>query len=241
MKMNPFVFLVWLPILGLCSCNWSDVGTRHRYIALTYDDGPNDPSTTQLLDALRERNVPATFFLIGLNVEANPATIVRMSREGHEIGSHTYSHHDLNELTDSQIETDIVRGVEVIGQVTGTRPKLFRSPYAESPESLSPILKKLGLTYVDFQVVAFDWQALSAREIAKNVIDKAFPGAIVLMHDGESTHQGFDRATTIEATKLIIHDLSQKGYSFVTVSRIVADSKQSGHSMLSGWWSHDAD
>ncbi len=237
MRKKQRIWLVVASLLVWCSCNWSDVKANRKLVALSYDDGPNSPYTEQLLDALRERNVPATFFLVGLNVEANPATAVRMAGEGHEIGSHTYSHHDLTELTDSQIETDVLRGVEAITQVTGTRPRLFRSPYAESPTNLTAILKKLGLTYVDFQVVAFDWQALSAQEIANNVIDKVFSGAIILMHDGESTHQGFDRSTTIEASKLIIRELSQKGYKFVTVSRILASSQQSSPSLLSGWWS----
>ncbi len=107
----------------------SSVDVSESVVALTFDDGPRDPDTAQILDVLRDHGVVATFFLIGENVARHPGLARRIVREGHAIGNHSFTHRSLPTLADAQIRAEIERAAEAIRRATGLRPWLLRPPY----------------------------------------------------------------------------------------------------------------
>ncbi|TWI59114.1 polysaccharide deacetylase family protein [Halalkalibacter nanhaiisediminis] len=189
-------------------------------VALTFDDGPDPRFTNQVLDVLKEFNVPATFFVLGKRAETYPDIVRRMVKEGHIIGNHTYSHTDLSKAAD--IET-LVREVnqteDVLVNLIGYRPKLFRAPYGFLYDELVEKLAEMNYTVVGWSADSLDWRELPPEDIAYNVLSNVEPGAIILMHDGGE--QEADRTGTIKALRQIIPTLKEQGFEFVTVPDLV--------------------
>jgi peptidoglycan/xylan/chitin deacetylase (PgdA/CDA1 family) len=194
--------------------------TNSKRIALTYDDGPNEPVTGELLNVLAAAGAKATFFEVGKNVAAQPATARRILAEGHELGCHSYSHASLGQLSAPAWQSEISRGREAIRLATGFLPTLFRCPYWDAPAGIEDYCRANGLTLVGENIDSLDWKTPSPREIADLVIAKAKtrPGAIVCLHDGTDTKRNPSRMTTVAATRMILDDLGRQGYTFVTVS-----------------------
>ena len=200
-----------------------------KVVALTFDDGPNDPYTSQILDILAKYHIHATFFLIGKNVQLYPETARRMLAEGNVIGNHSYSHNANHALTDYGAR-DLKKAEEVIFNVTGVRPHLYSPPHGKkSPWELDAV-KDAGMIEVTWSVSANDQHVLAyfgkptPEMFAREIVSRTEPGGIILMHDGygisHNTPQA-DKSLTVNALPLIIQQLQAKGYRFVTVPEIL--------------------
>jgi cellulose synthase/poly-beta-1,6-N-acetylglucosamine synthase-like glycosyltransferase/peptidoglycan/xylan/chitin deacetylase (PgdA/CDA1 family)/spore germination protein YaaH len=205
-------------------------GDHPGLVALTFDDGPDPEWTPRILDVLKREGVPASFFIIGENGQANPELVRRIVREGHDIGNHTFTHPNLGEIPTRVTALELNATQRLIESLTGRSTMLFRPPYfgdAEptTPEEVEPIVtaKHLGYITVGLHVDPDDWAQPGAQEVVNRTIagvtDKSETddqrGQIVLLHDG-----GGDRAQTVEALPQLIEQLKARGFKFVTVSEL---------------------
>lgn len=188
-----------------------------KSIALTFDDGPNANFTPSLLTILQEKNVKATFFLLGEQVKLFPAQAKSIAEAGHELGCHSYSHPNLRKASKETIEKEIADTQDLIEKTAGVRPKVFRPPYGNSSSQVVDICKKNGIDYFIFWTVdTNDWKTNSTKDsIIEKALKEAKGGAIILMHDRFTK--------SVEAAAVIIDKLKEKGYNFVTVSELIKE------------------
>jgi peptidoglycan/xylan/chitin deacetylase (PgdA/CDA1 family) len=199
-------------------------GPHHfKYVALTFDDGPDPVYTPEILDILKEKDVQATFFLIGKNVNRHPEIALRMADEGHSIGSHTHSHKSLVPLTAKSTYIEIKNAEAAIEEATGIRPTLFRPPRGVYSSYARELLKEERYTLVLWDLSAVDWAELAPKKIVANVVNKIKPGSIILLHDSGDliTYRGGDRHSTVKALPEIIDKLRAQGYEFVTIDQMI--------------------
>jgi len=183
-----------------------------KYIAITFDDGPNDKTTPRLLDILQKYNAHATFFVLGQRVEGNGDIIQRMVREGNAVGNHTYDHKDLTGLGASGIAGEINSAGDVISKYAPS-PILLRPPGGAMNTAVRAFCKDNGLSLVTWNVDPTDWNIKDAQKVADSVLAVAKPGDIILMHDIYST--------SVDAAEIVIKTLTGEGYVFVTVPKLV--------------------
>ena len=174
-------------------------------VALTFDDGPS-PDTENILDVLAEHHVNATFFMVGQEIESFPGIAQRVLAEGHEVGNHSYSHPSYLFQRSSETRNQVKRTQDVIAETIGLTPMLARPPYGVRTPAYFGATRSLGLITVQWDVAGFDWERISPRQVADNVIRKARPGSIILLHDGNSC-KNRDRKNTVEALPVIIKGL----------------------------------
>ena len=188
---------------------------HEKVIALTFDDGPWPETTEQVLDILKQNNIKATFFMVGLHIKRHPELAKRVAQEGHTIGNHTWNHplQDVS-LADAAYEID---GMEkLIYETTGVRTALFRPPGGRFNGGLATYARERKYATTLWSVDSEDYY-VSSPILIDNVLKNVQPGRIVLMHDG-----GGDRSATVKALPQIISALRQQGYRFVTVPELMA-------------------
>jgi peptidoglycan/xylan/chitin deacetylase (PgdA/CDA1 family)/GT2 family glycosyltransferase len=202
---------------------YSKIRTTDRIIALTFDDGPNEPYTSQILDILAEYDIKATFFLVGKNVLLYPDTTRRILAEGNVIGNHTYSHNANHALFFSSYK-DVQLAQETIFKVTGVYPHLYRPPHGKkSPWELGAI-KNRNFIVVQWSISTKELSGNPAALLAEQIVSKSRPGGIILLHDGYGTIHNTEQAdkhVTMEALPGIIRRLQSEGYTFVTVPELL--------------------
>jgi peptidoglycan-N-acetylglucosamine deacetylase len=204
-------------------------------IALTFDDGPDGRFTPAILDVLRDRRVTATFFVTGLAVYQRPWLLDRIYAEGHEIGNHTYTHSDLEELSPAQVKLELTLTQRLIQSRLGVSTRLFRPPYGVDDEVVSSrglerlrYVQQLGYQIVGSQIDANDWgeeehdSPPTPDEIVATVLQQARDGDghVVLMHDG-----GGDRSNTVAALPRLIDGLRSEGFELVPVSALLSETR----------------
>ncbi|TYP52509.1 glycerol-3-phosphate acyltransferase [Thermosediminibacter litoriperuensis] len=196
---------------------------QFKYVAITFDDGPDPVYTLQILDILKEKGVPATFFLIGKNAEQYPEIARRIVKEGHSIGNHTYSHRSLIPLSARATREEIKKAEEAIKKATGVRATLFRPPRGVYSAYARKFLKEERYTMVLWDVSAMDWAELPPNNIVSYVVNRVKPGSIILFHDSGDlvTFKGGDRTSTVMALPVVIDELRARGYEFVTVDQMI--------------------
>lgn len=197
---------------------------ERRRVALTFDDGPAEPFTEQILDILRENHVPSTFFCCGKNVERYPDLVRRIAAEGHAIGNHTYSHPLFYFKRRSVIDAELDRTQAVIRQLIGNLPRLFRPPYGVRWFGLFPALRERGLTDVQWSDTGYDWiRRHSPSDIARKALARLEPGAVILLHDGREPRAPgeVDASTTVAALPAIIQGARAAGFTFVSVDEFL--------------------
>lgn len=196
----------------------------HRQIALTFDDGPNEPFTSQTLDILRQYGVKATFFMIGQNVEQWTEVCQRVIREGHIIGNHSYFHSRWLAFNRGRnIARELKLAQEAIYQASGVTPSLFRPPYGLRSPWLLTAAANLGFTVITWDNMTNDWDSgKGAEQIASAILTRAKPGSIIVLHDGRGIKHGFDRTSLLGALPHLLAGLKQQGYQFVTVPELIA-------------------
>jgi chitooligosaccharide deacetylase len=194
-------------------------------LALTFDDGPSQ-WTEPLLDALAGEDARATFFVLGSHVLDRPDALRRSAAAGNEIGNHTWSHPSLTECEDDAIRNELLRASEAIESVLGAAPRWFRAPNFGLDERVAAIAAGLELEHVGCDVNPDDWRpGLDARTITDAVLASARAGAIVDLHDGrppEPTSARRDCTPTVDAVRLLLPALRERGYELVTVSELSA-------------------
>lgn len=189
----------------------SDIG-ENKMVALTFDDGPNVLYTERLLDGLAERDIKATFFLIGKNAEAHPEIVSRIAQEGHLIGNHTYSHLKLTAGNEAAFQEELNRTGEIIREITGSAPVFCRPPFGVWDTRYE---ESLGIIPVLWDVDPRDWCTFDTQTVANRILADCHDSAIILLHD--------EYETSVEAALLVIDELQRQGYRFVTVDKILID------------------
>jgi peptidoglycan-N-acetylglucosamine deacetylase len=188
------------------------------YIAMTFDDGPSAENTPRLLEMLRQRNIKATFFLIGQNAATNPDLVRRILAEGNEVGNHSWTHPQLSKLSDDRVTAEITKTQDAIKQASGFTPTILRPPYgAITPRQRAWIESQFGLNIILWSVDPFDWKRPGASVITQRILSQVRPGAIILSHD---IHK-----QTVDAMPATLDGLIAKGYKFATVSQLIAMNK----------------
>ena len=191
-------------------------------VALTFDDGPNEPYTSEILDILKKCNIEATFFVLGKNVERYPDTARRIVKEGHAIGNHTYDHPYLLVQSKSHIKYEIQKAEQAIVAATNIRPHLFRSPYGVDNSWIYHTAKKFGYVTIEWSVTGNNGgKEIPPDKITKKILSEVKNGSIILLHDGDRLIKGADRRNIVKALPFIIESLQKKGYQFVTVSELL--------------------
>lgn len=194
---------------------YNSVNTTERYVALTFDDGPNPETTIKLLDMLKARGVKATFFVLGSRAVQSPSILQRMVAEGHEVANHSWNHPQLPKISRAAAEKQIEDTQAAIERATGKRPIYLRPPYgAMTPALRAHLEQKYGLTFVYWSVDPLDWKNRNANTVREKVLSQVHPGAIILMHD--------IHPTTVAAVPQMLDTLIARGYKFATTSEIIA-------------------
>lgn len=203
-------------------------GYRPGLVSLTFDDGPDPEWTRQILDILRDRHVPATFFVVGENALAHPGLLNRIVQEGHELGNHSYTHPNFATISDNEALLEMNATERLVEAYTGRGMRLFRAPYFGDAEpttgdELLPALiaQQNGYLNVGLHVDTEDWQQPGVDAIVRNAVNEVMAGneersgQIVLLHDG-----GGDRAQTVAALPRIIDILRARGFRFVPTAEL---------------------
>ncbi len=224
------VLIMVLPV-GLWAVNplWRGNASTKK-IALTFDDGPKPEYAVPLLDVLKKLGVHATFFVVGKEAKLNPDIIQRMELEGHEVGSHSYTHPPLDSLNAKDLEFEISETNRVLQSITGKPVKYFRPPGGRYTLNVMQTIENHGLKIVMWTVNAEDYTVFSAtlnvhgesresrsnQKLYEKISSKAKGGSIVLMHNGSKE--------TIETLPRIISSLRENGYHLVTISEMLEDA-----------------
>lgn len=184
------------------------------FIAMTFDDGPHPEHTPRLLDILKERNIKATFYVVGKNVILYPEIMRRMVAEGHEIGNHTWNHPSLTKVSVERMDDELKRTHQAIVDTCGQRPATLRPPYGAFNKSLADYTyRNYGYRTIMWDVDPRDWADRNAGVVTSRILSNTRSGSIVLAHD---IHK-----TTIDAMPATLDRLTEAGYRFVTVSQLI--------------------
>jgi len=191
-----------------------------RQIALTYDDGPNDPHTLRLLEVLAKHNVKATFFMVGRFVRERPEIARAVAAAGHVIGNHTFTHPLLIFQSAAETRQQLLDCRAALTDAVGEHSNLFRPPFGGRRPATLRVVRDLGMQPVMWNVTGYDWDAPPASEIEKKVARQMRGGDVILLHDGGHKGIGADRAQTVIATDNLIRRYKDQGYEFLTVEEM---------------------
>lgn len=200
---------------------------RTPSIAITFDDGPTEPYTSQILDVLKAHDARATFFVLGARAAASPATLARAVADGHELGNHTWDHPALVLHSSGYIRDTIRRTSDVVARATGQRPRLFRAPFGWRNPWVGRSARAEGCEPVAWTTGVHDTDRPGAGAIAERSIAALKDGAILLLHDGRSFDPRPDASQVVEALPAIVQEARRRGYRMVTLSEMLRESRHS--------------
>lgn len=217
---------------------------NQRVVALTFDDGPNPPYTSRILDVLAQEHVHATFFLVGRAVQAYPWIVRREVRTGNAVGNHTWDHPHLILMPPSSVRGSLERTDAAIYAAAGVHTHLMRPPFGARDWIVLRQVRKLGYTPVMWSVpLARDWEYPPAAVIAQRILPHVSDGSIIVLHDGNRGQlcalkhlnpHVCDRGADIEATRIIVENLKRRGFRFVTIPELITLGKTSKHTPAPG-------
>jgi peptidoglycan/xylan/chitin deacetylase (PgdA/CDA1 family) len=202
-----------------------------KQLALTYDDGPNDPHTLRLLEVLAKHDVKATFFLIGRYVKQRPDIVRELVRVGHVVGNHTFSHPNLLFASATRTRMQLGECEQTLREAVGEHSRLFRPPFGGRRPSTLRVARALGLEPVMWNVTGGDWKGKPAEDVERRVGRQVRGGDVILLHDGGHAAFGADRSQTVIATDRLIGRYKSEGYEFLTIPEMM--EKQAVSSQLS--------
>ena len=214
------------------SYNIDQLGAANKKIVISFDDGPDPQWTPKMLDILKQKNVPAVFFVIGNMANQRPDILQREYAEGHEIGNHTFTHPRFDDIPQSELRWQLNLTQRLIESTLGVKSILFRPPYGidhqpEYAEEVSqlPLAQEMGYLIVGQRIDPDDWslrdgKPIPAKEIVDSVLRQADKGNIILLHDG-----GGDRSQTLTALPKVIDALRARGYQFVSVADLLGKTR----------------
>ena len=195
--------------------SFSRVMVSGNYIAMTFDDGPHPKNTPRLLTMLRERNIKATFYVIGQSVDLYPQIVRRTVAEGHEIGNHSHTHRLLSKMSDDGIRKELSSCRDAIARAAGVQPRTMRPPYGGLLQRQREwIHAEYNYPTILWSVDPLDWKRPGASVVSSRILAGASNGGIVLAHD---LH-----AQTVDAMPATLDGLLRRGFKFVTVSQLLA-------------------
>lgn len=195
-----------------CAETMTSADVSRKKVAITFDDGPNPDYTEMLLAGLKERGVCATFFLLGKEVEKYPEIVEDIHADGHLIGTHSYEHVNLKNLSDEAAIEQVDKTNRAIHEITGEYPEYIRPPFGCWKCNLD---YETTMIEVLWDVDPLDWKTSNSDVIAKRVVDKVEENDIILLHDATES--------SVKAAFKIIDELQREGYTFVTVEEILFD------------------
>lgn len=190
--------------------------SNKKYVALTFDDGPDTKYTPAILDILKQHNVKATFFVVGTQVEKHGSVLQRILDEGHSVGNHSYNHANLTKLTNKEIVKQIEQTDELINAVIGFKPDWIRAPYGAVNDMVRESMKDDNRSFIGWDVDTRDWAGSSVQEMRQNINKNTKSDSIILMHSFGGKHI----KNTVELLPYIINDLQEKGFTLVTLDEL---------------------
>ncbi|WP_051758400.1 polysaccharide deacetylase family protein [Rossellomorea vietnamensis] len=190
----------------------ASIGMEEKYVAITFDDGPDPHVTPRILNVLKEHDVKATFFMLGSQAEKYPAIAKSVAEAGHEIGNHTDHHKDLTKIGREQMAQEVLASRQKIMDATKEIPVMLRPPYGAINRDVETVADDNGTSLVLWSVDSLDWKNKNAAAINSVVQKEIAPGAIILLHDVHST--------TADALPTLLTTLEKEGYHFLTVSQL---------------------
>lgn len=203
--------------------------STEKLIALTFDDGPSREFTPEILRILREKDVKATFFVVGANAALEPGILRAIYEDGHDIGNHTFTHPNLTEIPAAQLDLELNATQRVLESKLGVRTLLFRPPFVkdiepETRDQARTLVASAAMGYITIglKIDPVDWERPGAKEIVSRTLDYEMGqrGNVVLLHDG-----GGDRSQTVEALPQLIDELRARGFRLVSVSELLGLSR----------------
>lgn len=217
-----FALILIVPISGRADAKLYRKGqTEEKRIALTFDDGPSRRNTEEILSILKEYEIRATFFVIGENAAKDPDRIKMIYDAGHEIGNHTYTHAYISKISKEALEEEIAKTEEILIEITGEKPRVFRPPGGYYDDASLEVLEKKGYQNILWSLDTRDWSMPKSESIAAKVEENAAGGDIILFHDLEDK-----RLPTPAALRRILPYLIENGYEFVTVSELLENEAE---------------
>jgi peptidoglycan/xylan/chitin deacetylase (PgdA/CDA1 family) len=190
-------------------------------VVLTFDDGPDQDATPAVLDALDAARARGTFFLVGEQIEAEPALAREIAERGHDVQLHGYGHvaHEL--LSPDEARHDLERGARALREATGLDPHFYRPPYGRFSRGSYDACRALGLEAVYWSAWGTDWETISPQRITDLVTPDLSPGAVVLLHDSPRYSHRPSAQPTVEALPLIAVGVAERGLPFLTLADAV--------------------
>lgn len=185
-------------------------------IAITFDDGPDLKYTPKILDILKEKNVKASFFVVGIQVNKYPEVLQRIEKEGHFVGNHSYTHRSFTKLTSDELKEEINSTDSKIEAAIGYVPEIVRPPYGAVNDDVKDILKSMGKETILWTIDPRDWDGSSVDDMLDNIMSNAKDGGNILLHSFGSKFV----ENTVELLPTVIDQLREKGYTFVTVDKL---------------------
>ncbi len=192
-----------------------------RQLALTYDDGPNDPHTLRLLEVLAKHDVHATFFLIGRYVRQRAEIAREVVKAGHVVGNHTFTHPLLSLKSAAEVRQELSDCRSALQDAIGEHSNLLRPPFGARRPAVLRIVRELGFEPVMWNVTGYDWTAPPSAVIEQKVSKQIRGGNVILLHDGGHKQMGADRSQTVLATDRLIAKYKLEGYEFATVPQMM--------------------
>ncbi|MCS1351417.1 polysaccharide deacetylase family protein [Mechercharimyces sp. CAU 1602] len=186
-------------------------------VALTFDDGPDEIYTPQILKILRDNGVRATFYIVGSEARRHPEMVKLIKAEGHVIANHSWNHTDFRKLSNEQLLKQIKKTDKLLQEIVGGEVSpYFRPPYGALRPEQAEVIRQHGYIVTNWSVDTRDWSGISSNQIVQKVREQTAPGGIVLQH-----FAGGDRSATVRALPEIISYLQEKGYNLTTVEEVL--------------------
>lgn len=189
------------------------VDTPEKKVAISFDACWGCEYTPDLLKVLKDHNIKTTFFLTGFWLEKHPDMVEKIDQNGHEIGNHTFTHPHLGTLSEEGIRKEIEKTHQLIKEISGQEPNLFRPPFGDYNNKVVKAIKDSGYKPIQWSIDSLDWKNIGKDSIVKRVTDRVHNGAIILFHNNGKY--------TAEALPEIIEQLQNKGYEIVPISELL--------------------
>lgn len=193
--------------------------TNRRAVAFTFDDGPDDVWTPQILAVLTQLGIKGTFLCVGARVAQNPQVVQEMVKAGHVVGNHSWDHPNFTKISISEVRSQIERTADEIARVTSVRPRFFRPPYGALNEAVIEEVIRLQYKILFWNVDSLDWSGITAQQVEANVLAHVGPGSIILMHSAGGRGESLE--DTVRALPKVVSTLRNEGYSFFTVPELL--------------------
>lgn len=189
------------------------VDTTEKVVAISFDAAWGSDKTQNILDILKEDDVKATFFLVGMWVDKYPEMVKKIDEYGMEIGTHSNLHPDLSKLSKTQVNLELTTSVKKIEDIINKKVSLFRAPFGAYNNTVINCAEELNLATIQWDVDSLDWKGISANIITSNILKKVKNGSIILCHNN-SDH-------IVEALPSIILSLKSRGYKFISIGDLI--------------------